>query len=183
MWQIRISEKFNLTMTNFNLDHDNMAPQKSSPTKAHGSKSSGLRQGTLSFASAKRSGSTTAKDSLKGKAVVPPAEPAKITPIRISRKRKYEPDPEPEHEQAKDTIDAVERETLDTEDRRWNKVYGLAREKMGNIQPGSSLGRPSSMLSLADRVCVYCVVHAKDQSPVHHILRVFDLYVFFLRGL
>jgi DNA polymerase delta subunit 4 len=121
-----------------------MAPQKSSSVKAHGSKSSDrLRQGTLTFASAKRSGSTTAKDSLKGKVAVPPAEPAKISPIRISRKRKYEPDPEPEHEQVNETIDAVEREKLDTEDRRWNKAYGLAREKMGNIQPGLSLGRPS----------------------------------------
>ncbi|KAH9958817.1 DNA polymerase delta, subunit 4-domain-containing protein, partial [Russula dissimulans] len=45
------------------------------------------------------------------------------------------------------------RERLDTEDSRWNRAFGLARAKMGNIQP----------------------VHAENQSPVHHILRIFDL--------
>jgi DNA polymerase delta subunit 4 len=121
-----------------------MAPQRSSSAKAHSPKTSGsLRQGTLSFASAKRSGSTTGKDSLKGKTVATSAEPAKVTPIRVGRKRKYEPDAEPEHEQATETTDALERETLDTEDRRWNKAYGLAREKMGNIQPSLSLRRSS----------------------------------------
>jgi len=132
-----------------------MAPQR--PTKARRSASSGvLRQGTLSFASAKRSGSSGAKDSLKGKAAAPPVEPAPaaVAPIRVGGKRKYEPDPEPEHEEVQeDTEAALERERLDTEDSRWNKAFGRARAKMGNIQP----------------------VHAEDQSPVHHILRIFDL--------
>jgi DNA polymerase delta subunit 4 len=53
----------------------------------------------------------------------------------------------------KEITEELERERLDTEDPRWNKAYGLARAKMGYIQP----------------------VHAKDQSRVHHILRIFDL--------
>ncbi|KAI8985648.1 DNA polymerase delta, subunit 4-domain-containing protein [Trametes punicea] len=46
-----------------------------------------------------------------------------------------------------------EKEPLDVSDRRWRQLYGIAREKMGNLQP----------------------VHAHGQSMVHHILRVFDL--------
>jgi hypothetical protein len=115
-----------------------MAPQRSSSTKAQRS----LIQGTLSFASAKRGGSTGAKDSLKGKAaaaVSSAAETPAIAPIRIRGKRKYEPDPESECEPAKEeTTEVLERESLDPEDPRWNKAYGLARAKMGNIQPGSS---------------------------------------------
>jgi DNA polymerase delta subunit 4 len=118
-----------------------MTPQRSSSTKAQRSKSSsGLRQGTLSFASAKRSGSAGAKDALKGKtAAASSAEPLVITPIRVGGKRKYEPDPEPVPEQVKDTAEEVlELECLDPEDPRWNKAFGLARAKMGNIHPGSS---------------------------------------------
>ncbi|KAN0109117.1 DNA polymerase delta, subunit 4 domain containing protein [Russula decolorans] len=129
-----------------------MAPQRS--TKAQRSTSSGgLKQGTLSFASAKRSGSSGAKDSLKGKTAAISIEPPTVAPIRIGGKRKYEPDPEPEQEEAKEPTEVLERERLDTEDPRWNKAYGQARSKMGNIKP----------------------VHAEDQSPVHHILRIFDL--------
>jgi hypothetical protein len=109
-----------------------MAPQRSSSTKAQ--RSASLRQGTLSFASAKRSGSAGVKDALKGKAAAS-AEPPVITPIRVGGKRKYEPDPEPEREQSEETTDVLERETLDTEDPRWNKAFGLARAKMGNLQP------------------------------------------------
>jgi DNA polymerase delta subunit 4 len=114
-----------------------MAPQRSSSTKAQRSTSSGgLRQGTLSFSSAKRSGSAGVKDALKGKAAAASsAEPPVITPIRVGGKRKYEPDPEPEREQSEETTDVLERETLDTEDPRWNKAFGLARAKMGNLQP------------------------------------------------
>jgi hypothetical protein len=104
-----------------------------------------LKQGTLSFASAKRSGSTTVKDSLKGKAA---AEPT-VAPIRVGGKRKYEPDPEPEHEDAKEATEVLERESLDTEDSRWNKAYGQARAKMGNLQPGSSPARPPARLLLS----------------------------------
>ena len=130
-----------------------MAPQR--PTKARRSASSGvLRQGTLSFASAKRSGSSGAKDSLKGKAAAPPIEPAPaaVAPIRVGGKRKYEPDPEPEHEEVQeDTEAALERERLDAEDSRWNKAFGRAREKMGNIQPGPSASALRSLiLILAD---------------------------------
>ena len=126
-----------------------MAPQRSNSAKAHGLKSSaGLRQGTLSFTSAKRSGSTTAKDNLKGKRAAPPVEPTTVAPIRVNRKRKYEPEPEPELEQAEEATEALERERLDTEDRRWNKAYGLAREKMGNVQPGPSSRCSSSRCSL-----------------------------------
>jgi DNA polymerase delta subunit 4 len=115
-----------------------MAPQRSSSIKAKSS--AGLKQGTLSFASAKRGGSTSAKDSLKGKAAgVSSAEPPAIAPIRIGGKRKYESDLEAEHEPAKETTaEAVERESLNPEDPRWNKAYGKARAKMGNIQPGPS---------------------------------------------
>lgn len=130
----------------------------------------------LSFASSKRSGSASAKDSLKGKAAVSSAESPVIAPIRIGGKRKYEPDPEPEPEQAKEATEVLERESLDTEDPRWNKAFGMAREKMGNLQPGSSCAL-SSMVFLANRGRCLCTVHAEDQTPVHHILRIFDLYV------
>jgi DNA polymerase delta subunit 4 len=112
-----------------------------------------LKQGTLSFASAKRSGSSGAKDSLKGKAAASSVEPPVVAPIRVGGKRKYELESEPEYEEAPEATEALERERLDTEDSRWNKAYGQARAKMGNLQP----------------------VHAQDQSPVHHILRIFDL--------
>jgi len=108
----------------------------------------------LSFSSAKRSGSAGVKDALKGKAAAASsAEPPVITPIRVGGKRKYEPDPEPEREQSEETTDVLERETLDTEDPRWNKAFGLARAKMGNLQP----------------------LHAEKKTPVDHILRIFDL--------
>jgi DNA polymerase delta subunit 4 len=114
-----------------------MAPQRSAKTQRSTSSGS-LRQGTLSFASAKRSGSSSAKDSLKGKAATSSVETPAVVPIRVGGKRKYEPDPEPEHEAAKDATEVLERESLDTEDSRWNKAFGQARAKMGNIQPGPS---------------------------------------------
>jgi hypothetical protein len=162
-----------------------MVPQRSSSTKSQQPKGSGgLRQGTLSFASAKRSGSTSAKDSLKGKAVAvsPVAEAPVIAPIRIGGKRKYEPEPEPERESAEETTEVVERESLDPNDSRWNKAYGLARAKMGNIQSGPSF-LPCGLsvclsVSLAEWKSVSGTVHhTQDETPVHHILRVFDLYV------
>lgn len=104
-----------------------------------------LRQGTLSFASAKRSG---AKDSLKGKTAATSIEHP-VVPIRIGGKRKYEPDPEPEQEEAKGPTEVLERERLDTEDPRWNKAFGQARSKMGNIKPGPSFA-PRSLFVLAD---------------------------------
>ena len=109
--------------------------------------SAGLRQGTLSFASAKRSGSSGAKDSLKGKSAATSFEPPTVAPIRIGGKRKYEPDPELELEQeeAKEPTEVLERERLDTEDPRWNKAYGQARAKMGNINPGPS-SAPRSLI-------------------------------------
>lgn len=114
-----------------------MAPQRSAKVQRSTS-SSGLKQGTLSFASAKRSGSTSAKDSLKGKAAASSVEPPTVVPIRVGGKRKYEPDPEPEHEEAKEATEVLERESLDTDDLRWNKAFGQARAKMGNIPPGPS---------------------------------------------
>ncbi|KAI0259426.1 DNA polymerase delta, subunit 4-domain-containing protein [Gloeopeniophorella convolvens] len=131
-----------------------MAPLRSSSVKAQRSNSSGaLKQGTLTFSSVKRSGSSTAKDSLKGKPTARPAEPITVTPIRVGGKRKRESDVETEAQKVEETTEVVERESLDMEDARWNKAYGAARAKMGYIQP----------------------VHASDQTPVHHILRVFDL--------
>ncbi|KAI0737340.1 DNA polymerase delta, subunit 4-domain-containing protein [Daedaleopsis nitida] len=53
--------------------------------------------------------------------------------------RKVEPEPE--------------RERLATSDRRWRRLYGEVRDKMGNIEP----------------------VHGQGQTMVNHILRVFDL--------
>ena len=129
----------------------------------------------MSFASAKRSGSSGAKDSLKGKAAASSVEPPAVAPIRVGGKRKYEPEPEPECEEAQEATEALERDRLDTEDSRWNKAYGQARAKMGNLQPG-----PSSALSpiLFGFAHIWRIsVHAQDQSPVHHILRIFDLYV------
>jgi DNA polymerase delta subunit 4 len=118
-----------------------MAPQRSTKAQRSGS----LRQGTLSFASAKHSGSTGAKDSLKGKTAATSIEPPTVAPIRIGGKRKYEPDPEPEQEEAKEPTEVLERERLDTEDPRWNKAYGQARAKMGNIKPGP-LSAPRSLI-------------------------------------
>jgi DNA polymerase delta subunit 4 len=120
-----------------------MAPQ--GPTKARSTSSGGLRQGTLSFASAKRSGSSGAKDSLKGKTAATSIEPATVARIRIGGKRKYEPDLELEQEEAKEPTEVLERERLDTEDPRWNKAFGQARAKMGNIRPGPS-SAPRSLI-------------------------------------
>jgi DNA polymerase delta subunit 4 len=131
----------------------------------------------LSFASAKRGGGTTAKDSLKGKAAAVSVNEPTVGPIRVGGKRKYEPEPEPEPEREDAEEVLLERESLDAEDSRWNKAYGQARAKMGNLHPGPSSARPpfaiSSVFADGERV----LVHAQGQSPVHHILRVFDLYV------
>ncbi|TFK48395.1 hypothetical protein OE88DRAFT_1664167 [Heliocybe sulcata] len=53
-----------------------------------------------------------------------------------------------------DTVPA-DGEVMDLQDRRgrWTKHYGAVRQKMGNLEP----------------------IHAKGQTKVHHILRVFDL--------
>jgi hypothetical protein len=150
-----------------------MAPQRSISTKApHSKGSGGLRQGTLSFTSAKRSGSLSAKDSLKGKekAAVSSINPPAITPIRVGGKRKYEPDsePEPEAEQAKEATEVLERERLDTEDSRWNRAFGLARAKMGNIQPGSSVPL-SAMLRSQQRACFWCSSRRKSVASASHL--------------
>jgi DNA polymerase delta subunit 4 len=121
-----------------------MAPQRST-TAQRSMSSGGLKQGTLSFASAKRSGSSGAKDSLKGKTAATSIEPPIVAPIRIGGKRKYEPDPEREQEEAKEPTEVLERERLDTEDPRWNKAFGQARAKMGNIKPGL-LSAPRSLI-------------------------------------
>jgi DNA polymerase delta subunit 4 len=121
-----------------------MAPQRSTNAQ-RSSSSAGLKQGTLSFASAKRSGSSGAKDSLKGKTAITSIEPPTIAPIRIGGKRKYEPDPEPEQEE-KEPTEVLERERLDTSDPRWNKAFGQARAKMGNIKPGPSSPRRSLII-------------------------------------
>ena len=128
---------------NIHLTTTIMTPQRS--TKAQ--RSTSLRQGTLSFASAKRSGSSGAKDSLKGKTAATSIEHP-IVPIRIGGKRKYEPDPEPEQEEAKEPTEVLERERLNTEDPRWNKAFGQARAKMGNIKPGPSFA-PRSLFVLS----------------------------------
>ncbi|TFK48387.1 hypothetical protein OE88DRAFT_1664154 [Heliocybe sulcata] len=49
----------------------------------------------------------------------------------------------------------ADREVLDLQDKkgRWRKHYGAVRQKMGNLEP----------------------IHAKGQTKIHHILRVFDL--------
>jgi len=114
-----------------------MAPQRSAKEK-RSMNSGGLIQGTLSFSSAKRSGSSGAKDSLKGKTTATSIEPHTVAPIRVGGKRKYEPDPEPDQEEAKEPTEVLEREQLDTEDPRWNKAFGQARAKMGNVKPGPS---------------------------------------------
>jgi len=130
-----------------------MAPQRSSSTKAPRSKGSGgLKQGTLSFTSAKRSGSLSAKDNLKGKETAASVNPPAITLIRVGGKRKYEPDSEPEPERVEEATEVLERERLDTEDSRWNKAFGLARAKMGNIQPSSSFALVSYALQLIESV-------------------------------
>ena len=121
-----------------------MPPQRSNSSKTRDStRSHSLRQGTLSFASAKRSGSTSAKDSIKGK---PAAEPSTVTSIRVGGKRKYDPHTEPEYEKMKETTEGLERERLDPEDPRWHKAYGMARAKMGHIQPGSWLRYHDTLL-------------------------------------
>ena len=126
-----------------------------------------LKQGTLSFASAKRSGSS-AKDSLKGKSAATSVEPPTVAPIRIGGKRKYEPDPEPEQE-AKEPAEVLERERLDTGDPRWNKAFGQARAKMGNIKPGLS-SAPQVLLFFADsRGCSPCRGSISSTPHLAHI--------------
>ena len=115
----------------------------------------------MSFASAKRSGSSGAKDSLKGKAAASSVEPPAVAPIRVGGKRKYEPEPEPECEEAQEATEALERDRLDTEDSRWNKAHGQARAKMGNLQPG-----PSSALSNFIRVRSHMAYLSSCAGPI-----------------
>ncbi|EIM80352.1 uncharacterized protein STEHIDRAFT_150559 [Stereum hirsutum FP-91666 SS1] len=57
-------------------------------------------------------------------------------------------------EDVKDEVqEPVMREKLNMDDKKWNKQYGLARVKMGNLKP----------------------VHCEGDKKVHHILRVFDM--------
>ncbi|KAH9893592.1 DNA polymerase delta, subunit 4-domain-containing protein [Cubamyces lactineus] len=148
-----------------------MPPQRNSKGSA-----SQLKQAKLSFTS-KRNSSTAAaaagKKSKPGKSssghgsraspddkpidisdsddevsAIPAAKKRRVGSLRV---RNNEPEPEPELEQEPEK--EKEREPLNVSDKRWRKVYGAAREKMGNIEP----------------------VHAQGQSMVNHILRVFDL--------
>ncbi|KAI0042734.1 hypothetical protein FA95DRAFT_1564020 [Auriscalpium vulgare] len=144
------------------------------------SSTSALKQGTLSFASVKRTGSgADAKAKSKGtpqRAIGAPAatvdvntspgstsasdvDAAEVQRRQSARKRKLaeaERAAEAEASRARDGVEntlPVKRARLDMGDKRWNKAYGVAREKMGHIEP----------------------IHAAGQTKVHHILRVFDL--------
>ncbi|KAI0326260.1 hypothetical protein GY45DRAFT_1310770 [Cubamyces sp. BRFM 1775] len=85
-------------------------------------------------------------DSDDEESVIPAAKKRRVGALRV-RNVEPEPEPAPVREQEK------EREPLNVSDKRWRKVYGAARGKMGNIEP----------------------VHVQGQSMVDHILRVFDL--------
>ncbi|KAI0351351.1 hypothetical protein OH77DRAFT_1429900, partial [Trametes cingulata] len=131
------------------------------PRKSDSKVSSAMKQGKLSFA-AKRNSSTAAgkqsKPTTKNESdlsfddepAVPVTKKRRLNPARgaaakMAEKAETAVEPEPEPE--------PEREKLNLSDKRWRKQYGIARGKMGNIEP----------------------VHAQGQSMVHHILRVFDL--------
>ncbi|RPD57253.1 hypothetical protein L226DRAFT_536598 [Lentinus tigrinus ALCF2SS1-7] len=59
-----------------------------------------------------------------------------------------------DEETAEEPVEEVrQKEPLNVSDKRWRKLYGEARSKMGDIEP----------------------VHAMGQTMVNHILRVFDL--------
>ncbi|KDQ61463.1 hypothetical protein JAAARDRAFT_54829 [Jaapia argillacea MUCL 33604] len=81
--------------------------------------------------------------------VVPRPSPAKRIRSNLAKSTSFAPVEDLE------TPQVVNREALDVEDKagKWNKHYGDVRRKMGNLKP----------------------IHAKGQSKVHHILRVFDL--------
>ncbi|KAI0652895.1 DNA polymerase delta, subunit 4-domain-containing protein [Cubamyces menziesii] len=127
-----------------------MPPQRNSKGSA-----SQLKQSKLSFTSKRNSSTAAAATGKKskprksysghGSRASPDAEPIdisdsddEVSTIPAAKKRR---------------IGSLRREPLNLSDKRWRKVYGAAREKMGNIEP----------------------VHAQGQSMVDHILRVFDL--------
>ena len=131
-----------------------MPPQRNSKGSA-----SQLKQSKLSFTS-KRNSSTaaaaTGKKSKPGKSssghgsrTSPDAEPIDISDSddevstipsakkrRIGSLRVRNNEPEPELEPVEEQEKEREREPLNLSDKRWRKVYGAAREKMGNIEPG-----------------------------------------------
>lgn len=59
----------------------------------------------------------------------------------------------------------------------WRKHYGVARQKMGGLQPSELFGL---FYSLYAHIFIDFVVHAENETAIHHILRVFDLYVILL---
>ncbi|THH17451.1 hypothetical protein EW146_g3359 [Bondarzewia mesenterica] len=161
-----------------------MAPTNPQTKRSHSSGS--LKQGKLSFVSAKRTGSASTSGAKgKRKAELPTAlrtpsvgaegpdaesisdsdseyglsKRRKVGRVEVASTTTKEKHgvfkPRDGIENAKVTNDTKERESLDLEDKagRWRKQYGIAREKMGWLEP----------------------IHAEGQTSVHHILRVFDL--------
>ncbi|KAI0058858.1 hypothetical protein BV25DRAFT_1861294 [Artomyces pyxidatus] len=146
------------------------------PAKRSGSIKN-MKQGTLSFVSSKRtaSGATSAKgkqqaptktlalsfDSPSSKVSVSSSNSSSTDGDEVqigavsrglTRKRKAS-----EVSRLHESIEQVEplppAKRLNTGDKRWNKAYGAARDKMSNLEP----------------------IHAESQTKVDHILRVFDL--------
>jgi len=156
-----------------------MAPAKNNtPTTSRKTRSSGstaMRQGTLSFASVKRTASGT---SAKGKKPVATRtlsgsvveesrddsssgdESSEMDEVELAAFKKRKAANEKavraaRVESEKEEVEEVAREELDLKDRkgRWRKHYGVVRDKMGHIPP----------------------IHGQGQTKIHEILRVFDL--------
>ncbi|KAI0630659.1 DNA polymerase delta, subunit 4-domain-containing protein [Trametes polyzona] len=102
--------------------------------------------------------------------VVPAAKKRRLEASRGSSVKKVQIAEVQDEEPAVEPL--PERQPLDLADKRWRSQFGVAREKMGHLEPSefsSTLGSRRTLCSLR------CKVHAQGQSMVHHILRVFDL--------
>ncbi|KAI0310572.1 DNA polymerase delta, subunit 4-domain-containing protein [Amylostereum chailletii] len=118
---------------------------------------SSLKQQTLGFASAKRTASETKhgdkeKETEKGKEKGKGERRGTLSIGRRTLSREEDADDEEKEKEKERERERAARARLDVRDARWNRVYGLARAKMGHIEP----------------------VHAEGKNKVHHILRVFD---------
>ncbi len=70
-----------------------------------------------------------------------------------------------------------EKETLNVSDKRWRKLYGEARSKMGDIEPGEYsfvakfgfTGRSSAAAAIVPLVCANCL-HCRPTRAVIEIV-------------
>ncbi|KZV70847.1 hypothetical protein PENSPDRAFT_651150, partial [Peniophora sp. CONT] len=132
-----------------------LKPPKATPARRSNSATT-MKQQTLGFSTSKhaRTGDKAKSKPSRSASLESTPPTTVITPKRLGIRSSVRDDDELQIVREKEPeIEVVHRESLNASDKRWNKAYGAAREKMGNIPP----------------------IHAEGQTKVHHILRVFDM--------